>query len=138
MSFTNQKQFFAAISLVCTVISPTPAVTQEKTTEPQSEARAVIDRAIKAHGGEENLSKFKAVSSKWEGKSKVENFYWDSTTSVIYQMPDKVRFDSEIRNPNGGKFSRAMAVNGTKGWRGPPTKARDLKDSDVAQILDDL
>ena len=34
-----------------------------------AEARAIIDKAIEAHGGVGKLSQFKAVSAKWVGKS---------------------------------------------------------------------
>src|SRR5215470_8669151 len=61
-----------------------------------AQARAIIDKAIQAHGGADKLSQFKAVSAKWFGKHNVENmFYWDAVRVVTYQMPDKIRFDFE-------------------------------------------
>ena len=103
------------------------------------EARGIIDKAIKAHGGADKLGQFKAVSAKWSGKHKVENmFYWDAVRVVTYEMPDKVRFDFEVENPNGGKFAFSRVVNGKKGWLGSVRGTRDLKDAEVAQILDEL
>src|SRR5262245_5656089 len=84
-----------------------------------AEARAIIDKAIRAHGGIDKLSQFKAVSAKWVGKHKVENvFYWDAVRVVTYEMPDKVRFDFEVENPKGGKFEFYRVVNGEKGRKG--------------------
>src|SRR5262245_13575058 len=84
-----------------------------------AEARAVIDKAIKAHGGADKLSQFKAVSAKWAGKRKIENVeYGNAVTVVTYEMPDKIRLDTEVENPKGGKFSFSRVVNGKKGWLG--------------------
>src|SRR5262245_13778774 len=104
-----------------------------------AEARAIIDKAIKAHGGADKLSQFKAVSAKWVGKRKVENvFYWDAVYVVTYEMPDKIRFDIEVENPKGGKFAFSRVVNGKKGWQGSVRGTRDLKEAEVAHIVDAL
>lgn len=104
-----------------------------------AEARALIDKAIKAHGGADRLSQFKAVSAKWVGKHKVENvFYWDAVYVVTYQMPEKIRFDVEVENPKGGKFTFSRVVNGKKGWQGSVRGTRDLKEAEVAQTVDAL
>lgn len=114
------------------------ALAQEKETEDRAVARAAIDRAIKAHGGAENLSKFKAVSAKFTGKRKVENmFFWDSINVLHFQAPNKIRIDSEVHNPGGTKFDVYRLVNGNKGWQGAGTRYRELKEPEVAQILDD-
>jgi hypothetical protein len=103
------------------------------------EARAIIDKAIKAHGGADKLSKFKAVSAKWIGKHKVENmFYWDAVRVVTYEMPDKIRFDFEVENPKGGTFAFSRVVFGKKGWQGSVRGTRDLKEAEVAQMVDEL
>src|SRR5262245_54090422 len=97
-----------------------------------AEARAIIDKAIKAHGGADKLSQFKAVSAKWTGKHKVENmFYWDAVYVVTYEMPDKIRFDFDVANPAGGGFAFSRIVNGKKGWQGSDRGKRDLKDTEV-------
>jgi hypothetical protein len=107
--------------------------------EQDAAARAIIDKAIKAHGGADKLSQFKAVSAKWVGKRKVENvFYWDAVYVVTYEMPEKIRFDAEVENPNGEKFSFWRVVNGKKGWQGWPRGMRDLKEAEVAQLVDEI
>lgn len=104
-----------------------------------AEARAIIDKAVEAHGGADKLSRFKAVSAKWVGKHKVENmFYWDAVRVVTYEMPDKIRFEFEVENPKGGKFAFSRVVNGKKGWQGSERGTRDLKEAEVAQVVDEL
>lgn len=104
-----------------------------------AETRAVIDKAIEAHGGADKLSAFKAVSAKWAGKHKVENvFYWDAVRVVTYQMPDKIRFDYEVTNPNGAKFNFSRVVSGKQGWQGSTRGTRDLPEAQVTQIVDEV
>jgi len=115
-----------------------PAAAQTTAADAQTEARALIAWAVKAHGGTEQLSKFKSYSAKWEGKRKVENFYWDSSNVATYHLPDKVRIDSEVLNPNGGRFSVYKIANGSKGWQGSGTRVRELKSAEVTQLLDEM
>lgn len=106
---------------------------------PDAEARAVIDKAVTAHGGADKLSQFKAVSAKWAGKHKVENvFYRDAVRVVTYEMPDKIRLDYEVENPKGGTFAFSRVVNGKKGWQGSAKGTRDLKETELAQIVDEF
>jgi hypothetical protein len=104
-----------------------------------AEARAIIDKAIKAHGGADKLSQFKAVSAKWTGKRKIENVaYWDAVHVVTCEMPDKIRIDTEVANPKGGTVTFSRVVNGKRGWLTYPRGTRDLKDSEVSQIADEV
>ena len=104
-----------------------------------AQIRAIIDKAIQAHGGADKLSQFKAVRAKWVGKHKVENVcYADAVRIVTYEMPDKIRFDFEVANPKGGNFAFTRVVNGKEGWQGSARAARDLKNAQVTQIVDEL
>jgi len=104
-----------------------------------AELRAIIDKGIQAHGGAEKLGEFKAVSAKWTGKHKVENmFYWDAVRTVTYQMPDKIRLDYEVMNPNGNTFAFTRVVSGQKGWQGRAGGSRDLPANDVTHITEEF
>jgi hypothetical protein len=105
-----------------------------------AQARAIIDKAIQAHGGADKLSQFKAVGAKWVGKHKVENeYYADAVRVVTYEMPDnKIRFDFEVENPKGSNFAFSRVVSGKKGWQGSGQRARDLKEAEVTQIVDEI
>lgn len=147
MTMTRLKQKVAMLALVggigmgaaASFLAASGSRAQAAGEPEDAQARAIIDKAIKAHGGADKLSRFKAVSAKWVGKHKVENmFYWDAVRVVTYEMPDKIRFDFEVENPNGGKFAFARVVNGKKGWQGSVRGTRDLKEAEVAQIVDEL
>jgi hypothetical protein len=104
-----------------------------------AQARAIIDKAIQAHGAADKLSQFKAVSAKWSGKHRIENeHYGDAVRVVTYEMPDKIRFDFEVENPKGNNFSFSRVVNGKKGWQGSDRRTRDLNEAEVTQIVDEL
>lgn len=147
MTMTGLKQKLAMLTVVCGIgmglaasfLTASVGRAQAGGERDDAEARAIIDRAIKAHGGADKLSQFKAVSAKWIGKHKVENmFYWDAVRVVTYEMPDKIRLDFEVENPKGGKFAFSRVVHGKKGWQGSVRGTRDLKEAEVAQISDEL
>jgi hypothetical protein len=87
----------------------------------QKEARAILEKAIKAHGGEAHLTKRKAATLKTKGHIEVMGGF-DFTQELRYQLPDKFRDDVEfeimgmqIRSStiyNGGKAS--LQVNDNK------------------------
>jgi hypothetical protein len=83
--------------------------------EEKADCKAVIDKAIKAMGGEKNLAKVKAATWKIKGKfffMENENPY---TSETSYQAPDRYRssFEGEF---GGNKIKAVTVVNGDKGW----------------------
>src|SRR5262245_35874106 len=79
------------------------------------EARGLIEKAIKAHGGAEKLSAVKAVQMKAKGKANVMNMEFPFTMEMSIQRPDKVKvaMDLDINNMN---ISFTQVYNGKKGW----------------------
>lgn len=149
MTLTGLKQKFAwvggiGMGLAASILAASVARGQAAGERDDAQARAIIDKAILAHGGAEKLSPFKAVSAKWVGKHKIENqYYGDAVRVVTYEMPtsdmpDKIRFDFEVENPKGSSFAFTRVVNGKQGWQGSARGTRDLKAAEVAQIVDEL
>lgn len=94
----------------------------------QDDARAVVERAVKAHGGEEKLAKTRAVREKARGVlhhatlGKIE-----FTTENLVQLPGqfKVALQSESQ---GRKETVVQVLNGDRGWirmNGETTPADD-------------
>lgn len=141
MTMTELRKMVALLALICGMgLAESFSFAQVAGEQAaDGEPRAIIDRAIKAHGGMEKLRHFKVVSAKWAGKHKIENvFYGDAVYAVNYEMPDKIRFDIEVENPKGGRFSFSRVVNGKTGWQGSARGSRDLKEAEVTQIADEL
>lgn len=82
----------------------------------EAEARAVIDRAIKAHGGTANLSKFQAITFTLRGKCfALGGTGADYTSRWTVQDPYKLREETDIAAV-GRKLHVVRVVNGDRGW----------------------
>ena len=104
------KRFLGAVltvSVVCAVSGSSRA--------DEKEATAILDKAIKAMGGEEKLSKVKIFSVKSKGTLTIMGNDNDFTTSAIHEGLDRLR--SEFNGKFGDNDFKAVAVvNGDKGW----------------------
>lgn len=98
------------VSVLALGISPQSASADEK------DATAVLDKAIKALGGEEKLSKVTVYSWKFKGTITIQGNESEVTGSGIVQVPDKSRAEVEL-DFNGNKFQVVTVLNSDKGWR---------------------
>jgi hypothetical protein len=98
------------------------------------EARAVIDRAITAAGGEARLSRFKAAEWTCKGTAHASTAL-TFTDRCFAQWPEQFRHESAIE-VRGEKFERALVLDGTRGWikSGPVTA--DMSDEALAELRD--
>lgn len=80
------------------------------------DCKAVLDKAIKALGGEENLSKVKAATWKNKGKITFNGEDHEFTSTATVQGLDQYR--SEFEGDFGGnKVKAATVLAKNKGWR---------------------
>lgn len=78
------------------------------------DAKAIVAKAIKAHGGAEALTKFKAGQSKSKGKITLPTVgETDFTEETSFQMPDKFKENLEL-DINGNKVKVVTIANGDK------------------------
>lgn len=82
----------------------------------EAEAKAVLDKAIKALGGEEKLGKAQAIS--WKSKGKItfgENENPFNSQTIIQGLD---RYHGEFEGEfNGNPFKGITVLDGKKGWR---------------------
>lgn len=78
----------------------------------KDQARTLLERAIKAHGGAEKLTKLKAGRLKTKGKIEIFNGL-DFTQEIAYQVPDKLRETMEFEI-NGMQIKTESVFNGMK------------------------
>ena len=97
----------------------------------EQEAKAVIDRAIKASGGEEKLSGVKAYSVKGKGTVVIDGTDIDFTFETTTQGIDKFRstYEGEI---GGVKFAGATVVDGDRAWKKEQEEVRKLDGEKLA------
>ena len=78
----------------------------------EAKPEEIIDRAIRAHGGEERLAGLRAFAMT-ERVVYPDAATWD--TEVVVQLPDRYRSDRRISS--GGKSTASLLVlNGDQGW----------------------
>jgi hypothetical protein len=80
----------------------------------KADAQALLDRAIKAAGGEANLKKFQGSVSK--GKGTLHEGGFKVTGEWYFQAPDRVRSVYEFDDGQGQKIKVLSVVNADKGW----------------------
>jgi hypothetical protein len=79
-----------------------------------NDARAVIQKAIQAHGGAEVLNKFKAARSKTRGKMELLDGV-PFTQEMVYQLPNQFRETTEL-DAFGQKVGVTTVFDGEKAW----------------------
>jgi hypothetical protein len=94
-------------------------------------ANAILDKAIKALGGEEKLSKVKAAS--WKTKGTITLMGNDNEVSTLTTMQGLDHFRQEIEGDFGGNQVKGVTIlAGGKGWRKFGDDAAPLDEATIA------
>ena len=98
----------------------------------QADLKAVIDKAIKAHGGEANLTKYKAATWKGKGTYHGQGQAIPFSAEWFSQPPGQhtVRVEAEA---NGMKFAFIEVVNGDKGWSKAGEELKEMDKETLAE-----
>jgi predicted outer membrane protein len=99
----------AAVALGLVLAATAPARADE------AEARAIVEKAVKAHGGQEALAKFPAMTVRFKGTFHGMGAELPMTGEVITQGADQQKINVEVE-AGGMKFRIAIVLNGDKGW----------------------
>jgi hypothetical protein len=103
----------------------------------KADAKAIIDKAIKATGGEEKLAKYKAITWKGKGKINLMGTEIEFTIEAAAQPPKQSRGQSEA-NFNCMKFERIQVVNGDKGWISMMGNTEEMSEEQLAAAKEEL
>jgi outer membrane lipoprotein-sorting protein len=99
----------------------------------EADVKAVLDKAIAAHGGADHLAKNKAVSMHTKGKLHgVVGDSVDVTGDIASQLPDRFRFEMSV-TVMGMDFKITQVVNGDKGWIVLNDKVMELTKEQLAE-----
>jgi hypothetical protein len=93
---------------------------------------AIIQKAIKAHGGEEALNKYKAGTSRSKGRLEVGTGL-DFTQEMTYQLPNQFKEVLEI-DVDGKKIPAVTVFNGEKGWVVVNGQFQDIDDKLLTEL----
>lgn len=79
----------------------------------QEEARALVERAVKAHGGAEALGRIRAEKVKFKGTLVVQGHTTPFVAETLMQLPSKYKHIIETNN-GGDKHTIVQIINGNK------------------------
>jgi hypothetical protein len=113
-----------AAATACVLPHPAPGVDARDT-------RAILDKAIKAMGGEQNLGRVKAFTARARGKLNFGGMTTDFTVESTVSGLDHVRsvFSGEF---SGNKVEIVTVVDGNNGWRSFMGSVSDLDKESLA------
>jgi hypothetical protein len=100
----------------------------------QDDLRAIIDKAIKAQGGEERINKHKAGTSKSKGTVDVQGMSIDFTEEAAFHLPNKVRSTQHL-DINGKPFTVIVGFDGAKAWLNVNGNDVDEKLDKIADLM---
>src|SRR5436190_9243849 len=109
--------------LLLPVVITAPADASEK------DAKALVEKAVKAHGGKEKLTRARTCTRKDTGKIGLQAF----VSQVSRSLPDKLRL-----NITSGRVKTVVVVNGDKGWISDGGPAAEMLKPRLDEIKDEL
>jgi outer membrane lipoprotein-sorting protein len=92
--------------------------------------KAVLRKAIEAHGGEKNLAKVKGATSKFKGTMEIANMKADLTGETAFQKPDKLR-NTITLNVNNMNIDVITVYDGKKMWVNSQGKTAEINDEKI-------
>ncbi len=98
-------------------------------------AKAVIDAAIKAHGGPERLAKTELMARQAKG---IASFGQDLpfTDEWVLQLPERWRWTFNI-GPSGQQGRLLLVVNGDKGWQSSNGTTADISKERLEELREE-
>jgi hypothetical protein len=115
----------AALAMILVTAAGQPARADDK------DPNAVLDKAIKAVGGEEKLKKLDAMSYKTKASIIINGDSNEITLSTTVQGLDRYRTEFEGKFQDM-PFKGLVVVNGNKGWRRFGDQAMDMDEDAIA------
>jgi hypothetical protein len=103
----------------------------------QAELKTLIDKGIKAAGGQEKLNKFKAGTCKIKGKVLEGGQEGMFTMEAFLQGSDQVKVEGEV-NVQGTSMKATFVVNGNQGWAKFMDNVEDAPEEAISGIKDIL
>lgn len=103
-----------------------------------ADVKAVLDKAIAAHGGADNLTKYKAVNMQIKGKLLgVIGDSVDFTGDIASQLPDRLRFEMSL-TVMGTDVKITQVVKGDKGWAAVNGMVMELSKEQMAEAKEQM
>lgn len=98
----------------------------------EADARKIVEKAVKAHGGQDKLDKFAGSTIKFKGKFHGIGEGLPMAGEVSSQGSDKLRIDIEIE-ADGQKIPIVNVIAGDKGWAKVAKDTTELNEEQLAE-----
>lgn len=102
----------------------------------QPDLRAILDRAVQAHGGAERLSKLRALETRGRGLLHLGDLVPFTTESFI-QMPDQMKTTLSM-TLDGKAISSVQVLNRDRAWSRINGQTREFDDVPVNELREQL
>jgi outer membrane lipoprotein-sorting protein len=122
----------AMLPLVTGLANAAPAIQDD-----QDKARAILQKAVKALGGEERIGKLFGFTLKSRIKSTTSVQAIETTEQLSVQLPDRARVVTE-RESRGVKSTTTKVYNGNGGWQIVGGRVLDLPRTNLNQARNTL
>lgn len=103
----------------------------------QDPTRALVERAIEAHGGEARLLRLPAVASRGIGTLYLQGNEHPFSTATLVQLPDGFRNETRV-NIDGREIALVQGLKGRRGWSQTGGQVTALGDAEVAEIVEQM
>jgi hypothetical protein len=103
-----------ALAFLCLAVAPLTGPARQAPAS--DEARAILEKAIRAHGGADRLARLRAVRTKAEGKAEIEGNTIPFTIEAAVRLPDRCKRTVEI-DLNGQKLTWVFVRKGEQAWK---------------------
>lgn len=101
-----------------------------------NDPKPIIEKAIKAHGGEEKLSKLQAYRARTKGTLEVMGLTLDFTSDGLLSYQSKMRTEL-VLDIMGNKVSVLQVYNGQKGWLKIGDDVKDMDEDHLKELKEE-
>jgi hypothetical protein len=125
---------FLAMLFICGLFSGPKAIVRA---DDQTSATAIVDTAIKAHGGLDNLMKTQKIIRKATG---VMSFFGQEvpfTDELVLQLPERSRYTLE-GGPQGQKTRFILVYDGDKAWQSAASATSEAPKDRLDMVRDEI
>ncbi len=121
-----RKSFLIALA-AAVLLGTAPAVRAD------DESRAILDKAVKAHGGKDVIAKHKAEHVKTQGVLITEGVKVPFTAETFEQLPDRFKNVMKVNIP-GQNLTLVQVLNGGQAWMTLNGEAQTITDKLLAEM----
>jgi hypothetical protein len=101
-----------------------------------NDVRALIEKAVVAHGGEANLAKLQMVRVKSKGTLKITGMTIAFTSDLLYQLPGKSKNKLTLKLPDE-KLAVVQVLNGNKAWETVAGETKNIEGDELQALRED-